>query len=361
MAANLRDVSTLPRHIQADAAALNKYLESGGDGTAPADALVETGQTSVVADAPANTPTDAPANAPTDAPKPTPAKSDAPADAPADAPKTVTPEAYADLEQRYKTLDMLLKQSSADRVKSESALNFNVRQLTKQLEEQTGGLQDTPAKPVAVVTDADRADFGDSIAVMERVVAEAIQPLLADGKRLRAIEARLNALAPEVEATAAAQASTHMSVYEASLDKLVPGWRSLRADAAFNTYLTQIHPDIGVSYKELILNAESRGEADRVAHLIKGWEGWKPASSHPVANEPQAEGAPKPQPDELLAQVAPSISKTTTSEPVKPDTGEMSAADYEQLRNDISKGKYNGDELVKVRAKLHKAGMALQT
>lgn len=236
-------------------------------------------------------------------------------------------------QQRYKTL-----QSKFDR--EVPALHAQLREQSQQMQNLLAELQKQKESPKAdtssggEVTPKDEEDFGSDLVDMVRRCAREIVrreaiPLI-DGLR-KELQGMLAPVAERVERSASDR-------FWDTVKTFVPDWDAIDNNPDWWEFLNTTPEFAEDSYRELATKAIAKGDATKIANLVKLWRGH--AAPQPVVTP----ATPKP---DLQRQVTPSTSRA--SAPV-PQTGKIwTKAEYEaamDVRNISRVGAAEADRLV---------------
>lgn len=243
-------------------------------------------------------------------------------------PATPSPEAPKSREedpaywrQRFQTVSGILDTEVprlTAQVKEQSA---QIQQLLRQLEQPKAAEQ---PKDGALVTSKDEEDFGsDLIDMVRRCALETVRrefaPMTAKLEKLeKELQEKLSAVAGRVEKSDADKFWDKVKTH-------VPDWDAIDNDPSWWEFLNTTPEFAEDSYRELAARAIQKGDATKIANLVKLWRGPVVAPVPPVPPAtPTPPAAPKP---ELQRQVAPSTSRA--SAPVQPTGQIWTRADYE--------------------------------
>ena len=261
----------LPKQVQAQLAEVEAYEKALEAQSNPQDGELDT-ETEVVAET-------------EEAPKLEKAK---PADTP---PTDVEEETF---KQKYKTL--------TGKYDAEvPRLHQQVREMTeatKQLREELKALKVEPTKSkekVSLVTDADRAEFGEDLLDVQRRVAREVSEEYSD--RLGQQDAVIQKLQKDLAATGSQVGEVNFSQ---RLAQLVPDFAQIDSDERWIAWLDEHDPMLRGPRKAQAQQAFNAGDVEAVAHYVGLW---KETLAAPTAA--------KPNQAELEKQVAPNRSATS--------------------------------------------------
>lgn len=264
---------------------------------------------------PAEAPSDEPPAA-NDAEPPKEPRSETPTEsAPASAAEPKNDDAFAQLEQRYKSLQGMW-QSSVARLNKAEQQNA---ELSEQLQQAIAKLESVaaPAKPgesaTSLVTDKDAEAFGTDLIDLARRVAkeqfgEREQQLLG---QIGKLEQRLAAQDERLGTVAETQVATAQERFYAALDGSLPQWEAIQATPECQTWLQTRVPGTRYTWNQALLAAAGEQDSARALEVFDTF-----LAAHPKM-DPRKKQAPAPQSNkaELQRQVAPSKSAAATATP----------------------------------------------
>jgi hypothetical protein len=256
---------------------------------------------------------------------------------PAVTPESITA-ALAEAEQKYRSLQgMYNKDNAALRTASQ-----RVQEL-EALIASFSAVTPTPAAPAAPVqvTDADRAEYGDTIDMMRKVTQSELHPLLT---RLAAVETALGNLStnlntsvlPQVRQVAQQQAMSAEDRFWTTLSSDVPNWQQINNDPKFQSWLLQVDPLTGTTRQAFLEQAQQKLDVQRVVAFFRAFSPPAPAAA-------AATDTTQPSASELEKQIAPGRSRGGKP-PVNPTTKQWTPAEAAKLYDDKRKGVYVGRE-----------------
>lgn len=275
------------------------------------------------------------AEAPTE-PAPAPAEPEPPKEPTSVAPATPEPavaaepknDEYAQLEQRYKSLQGMW-QSSVARLNKAEQQNA---ELTEKLQQAIERLEAAavPAKPnepaSSLVTDKDAEAFGTDLIDLARRVAkeqfgEREAQLLS---QIQKLEQRLVAQDAKLGTVAETQVVSAQERFYATLDSSLASWESIQATPECQAWLQTQIPGTRYTWNQALLSAAGEHDAPRALQVFDTF-----LAAHPTL-DPRKKAAPAPESKkaELQRQVAPSKSAAATATPQGKRT--YSAREYEQ-------------------------------
>ena len=211
-------------------------------------------------------------------------------------------------------------------------------EVTKRLQEELKALNVEPTKPkekVSLVTDADRAEFGEELLDVQRRVAEEVSHQYED--RLTKQDAVIQDLQGKL-------ADTGNQVGEMDFNQrlryLVPDFSTIDSDERWVAWLNEHDPMLRGPRRVQAQQAFDKGDAEAIAHYVGLWKATFAEPSEPVKPPNQAE---------LEKQVAPnrsanSVSTKSVGQTSKVySTREVDAA-WTKVRTLNTQGKYEAAE-----------------
>lgn len=248
-------------------------------------------------------------------------------------------------EQKYKSLQGMY---NADIPK----LSAQIKELTAKNAQMTDLMASLHAVPVPaaappaqkLVSDADVAEYGDSLEMMRKVSREELYPLHAE---IAALKVALNNLAtsvntsvlPQVRRVAEQQVMTAEDRFWTELQRDVPNWQQINGDPEFQSWLLSVDDLTGHTRQSFLEQAQARLDVGRVVAFFRTYAAVSGKHSTP-ATPPAAQpnGA-----SELEKQLAPGRSRGGQP-PVNPTAKMYSPADITKFYDDVRKGVYKGRE-----------------
>lgn len=238
---------------------------------------------------------------------------------PADtSPTDVEDESYA---QKYKTL-----QGKYDA--EVPRLHQQVRDMTeatKQLQAELKALKAEPTKPkekVSLVTDEDRAEFGEELLDVQRRIAREVSQEYED--RFEQQESVIKALEEKLAQTGNQIGEVGFSQ---RLAQLVPDFAEIDKDERWMGWLNEHDPMLRGPRRSQAQAAFDAGDAEAVAHYVSLWKETLTEPSEPAKPEVQAE---------LEKQVAPSRSANSVKSPTTPNSKVYSAREMDAAWSKVS-------------------------
>lgn len=196
-----------------------------------------------------------------------------------------------------------------------------------------------PAAPARLVTPEEEADFGpDLLSVVGKRSRDELAP------ELSALQARLNQLEGRVDGTTKiVQKDLQQQMY-GTLSADVPNWREINKMQDFHDWLSYPDPYSGKVRHEMLKEAFSRHETNRVLSFFKGFLAEAPGlpqnPSGQVPGAPQTNGSGRPSLEDFAA---PGRARSGP-EPITPDKPVYTHADIAKFYHDKLQGKYKGRE-----------------
>lgn len=242
--------------------------------------------------------------------------------------------------QKYRTLQGMYNAEVPRLHAQNKELTSRVAQLEQLLSSLSAQPAQAPTAPVqkqSVLTQADIAEYGESIDVMRRVYQEEVGSLHGEINQLKSyIQQMQTNVVPQVQAVVQRQAASAEQQFWADLTSAVPSWQAVNGDQEFHNWLLDADPLTGITRQTYLEDAQRALDARRVANFFRTWleVSGKAAVAQPNRKAPASE---------LERQVAPGRAKsggTATSN--KANT--YSPEDIRSFFNDVRSGKYKGRE-----------------
>jgi uncharacterized coiled-coil protein SlyX len=204
-----------------------------------------------------------------------------------------------DFEQKYRTLQGKYDAEVPRLHQQVRELSDKLGALQKQLAEKKPAEPTKPKEKVSLVTDADRAEFGEELIDVQRRVAQEVAQDYED---------RLEAQARVIEELRSQVVSTGSRVGEMSfsqqLNALVPDFAQVDRDERWVAWLNEYDPMLRAPRRVQAKAAFDAGDAEAVAHYVQLWK--------QSITEPTGQGK-DPRQSELEKQVAPNRSASSAS------------------------------------------------
>lgn len=241
-------------------------------------------------------------------------QSETPAPAPAPAPAEPKSDEFAQLEQRYKSLQGMWQSASA-RLQKAEAQNA---ELAQKLQDAITRLESVaPAKPAeqqtgSLVTDKDAEAFGTDLIDLARRVAkeqfgEREKQLLG---KIEELTTRLSAQDQKLGTVAQTQVATAQDRFYSALDSGFAQWEAIQATPECQQWLQTRVPGTRGTWNQALLAAAEEFDAPRALEVFETF-----LATHPQM-DPRKKPAPEPSKKaELQRQVAPSKSGAATATP----------------------------------------------
>ena len=248
--------------------------------------------------------------------------------------------------QKYKTLQGMYNAEVPrlhEQTRTQSQRIQQLEQLLASVSQQPQARPTEPA-PTKIVSDADIAEYGESLDVMRRVNREEMAPVL---QRLTAIEGFLqqvqSSMVPQLQQVQQRQAQTAEQAFWAGLSDNVTNWREINDNPDFQAWLMQVDPLTGISRQIYLEDAQRALDARRVSQFFRTWleMNGQAAVAQPTGQRPPAPASKAS--TELERQVAPGRSKNPG--PPNSNKGKVyTPADITKFFHDVKLGQYKGKE-----------------
>lgn len=318
-----------------------------------------------LAAAPPAAPAPEPAPAPAPPAPPAPSSPDAPpaaanppvTPAPAPAPSAQPTNPETELQRLHQQL-----QSEQGRRAANEAETLELRGRLQQVTEQLAAMQranPAPAAPapapVNLITDQDKADFGeDMIDFVGRVVKQAYGATI-DGllRRIGTLEGQLRQVGQQAQTAQQSSEEIAAQRYFQRLDELVPNWQAINDDPAFVDWLKNRDTFSRKTRHELLKSAHAEADAETVAAFFNAYLREK--------GTPAAAPAPAPTPVPPAPSVDPAtlVAPTPSNAPapsVNPRNGKIwTQAEIEQVYDDRIKKRITPEKFAEQEAEIQRA------
>lgn len=221
---------------------------------------------------------------------------------------------FAQLEQRYKSLQGMWQSANARLQKAEAQNAELVEKLQAAIERLDGSSSAKPSEPATsqLVTDKDAEAFGtDLIDLARRIAKEQFgeREKLLMGK-IEDLTQRLTAQDQRLGTVAQTQAQTAQERFYATLDGQLSTWEAIQATPECQQWLQTRVPGTRATWNDALLTAAEEVDAARALEVFETF-----LSAHPQM-DPRKKPAPEPSKKaELQRQVAPSKSAAATATP----------------------------------------------
>jgi hypothetical protein len=251
-----------------------------------------------------------------------------------------------DYEQKYKTLQGMF---NLELPKLRSDIKERDDKLA-QMESLMASLQTLPAAPALPATvqisDAEKAEWGDSIEMMRKVSKAELHPVLAE---IATLKTALNNLAtslntsvlPQVRHVAQQQATSATDQFWGNLQQAVPNWQQTNNDPDFQSWLLSVDDLTGHTRQSFLEQAQKALDVNRVIAFFRSYAAAS-GKTIPTAT-PHLSAQPNGSASELEAQLAPGRSRGGKP-PVNPTAKTYTQADIAKFYDDVRKGVYRGRE-----------------
>jgi hypothetical protein len=244
--------------------------------------------------------------------------------------------------QKYKTLQGMYNAEVPRLHQQNREMQSRVQQM-EQLLASLSAQQTTPAaaptsqQTERLVTDQDVADYGESLDMMRKVSREELIPV---AQRLAQIEQTLQRMqthvVPQVQAVAQRQQMSAEQAFWADLTSMVPNFRDINGNEAFQSWLLEADPLTGISRQTYLDAAQRELDAPRIANFFRAW-------LETTGQAAVAQSTGRASTSELEKQVAPGRTKSTGT-PQSNNAKKYSPQDIQKFFDDVRSGKYKGRE-----------------
>lgn len=232
-----------------------------------------------------------------------------------------------DFEHKYRVLQGMFNKT-----------NEQLRDATTRLEQVTAQLNTKPEQPPEpapkpAVDPRDVETFGAAMIAMVQRYAESTFQALANqfGTKLAEVETRLAAIGQALNGVSQQTTLSLEQTFWSELEKLVPDFAQVNADAQFIAWLEDADPVYGVPRQAALASAQKALDAQRVAAVFKAFKATRPA----VASPP---------PNPLANQIAPSAASSASVAPAHAPAAPVTQQAIRQFYDDVRRGKYVGRE-----------------
>lgn len=266
----------------------------------------------------------------------------------------ITAEKYAELQQKYETLQGLHNKDRQKLAQTEGRVDTLERIVQAQAAARTAEPAPTaPARrePQSLVTKDEIEEFGaDLTDFTRRLAREEFTPALEDVlDQLQKLNTTVAGMKQVVGSTAEVAANTAEERFHAEMDKLVqggdgtPDWEKINYDQNFIDWLENVGQDSDEPRKNVLVRAYQRKDARKCAGFFNAYKREKG-----LPQGPAAPGTP-PSPPSVPANPAASLVSPAPVAPAAPTSNRgkgktYSLAEIEQVYSDYTKGKYKGRE-----------------
>ena len=242
--------------------------------------------------------------------------------------------------QKYKTLQGMYNAEVPRLHQQNREMSNRVQQMEQLLASLSA--QQTSAQPQQIVekiiTDKDVEEYGESLDVMRKVSREELIPMEQRFAQMEQMFRQMQTnVVPQVQAVAQRQQVSAEQGFWAELTSVVPNFRQINDNDAFQSWLLSADPLTGITRQTYLDDAQRSLDAKRVANFFRAW-----LESTGQAAVAQSTG--RAQNSELEKQVTPGRSRNTGT-PATTNQGKMySPQDIQKFFNDVRTGKYKGRE-----------------
>lgn len=261
----------------------------------------------------------------------------------------ITGEAYAQLMQRYETLQGLHNRDQQKLHQAEGRLEVIERMLLAQ--QQARAAEPPPSAPVRtppkLVDDKEIEEFGpDLIDVTRRIAREEFRPVIDDLlDQVQAITAKLNSMSQTVGATAQIASTAAEERFETEMNRLVkgadgtPDWQQINESQNFIDWCQQVGQDSYEPRIKVLQHAYQRKDAQKCAGFFNAYKRDKGLPTGETSGAPsQAPASP------AAAFVSPSPVAPAAPTNNRGAKKSFTIAQVEKVYSDFTKGVYKGKE-----------------
>ena len=189
-----------------------------------------------------------------------------------------------------------------------------------------------------LVTEEDKAEYGESIDMMRKVSREELIPVAQEIAAIKRILAQLQMnVVPQVQNLANHQAQSNEQQFWATLTAMIPNWRAVNDNEDFQNWLLDIDPLSGISRQTILDDAQRNLDVARVANFFRTWN-----EMNGVANVAQNTNR-KASASELERQVAPGKGRNTGA-PTGGAGKTYTPEDIKEFFANVRQGQYKGRE-----------------
>lgn len=244
--------------------------------------------------------------------------------------------------QKYRTLQGMYN-AEVPRLHQQ---NREMTQRVQQMEQLLATLSSQQSAPAAapvsqqaerLVSDKDVEEYGESIDMMRKVSREELNPV---AQRLGQIEQMLRQMqanvVPQVQNLAHRQQMSSEQAFWADLTAVVPNFREINGNEAFQSWLLEADPLTGITRQTYLDAAQRELDARRVANFFRTW-------LEITGQATVAQSTGRASTSELEKQVAPGRTKSTGT-PQSNKAKTYSPQDIQKFFDDVRAGKYKGRE-----------------
>ena len=234
-------------------------------------------------------------------------------------------------ERKYKTLQGMYN-ADVPRLRNEVAdLKSQLETAIARLDAASKKTEEAPVE--RLVTDKDVEDFGsDLVDLIKRQATEVAQQQI---DRLKEENAQLR---QELNGVSERQGDIARQTYFADLARMVPDYEDINVDQRFLDWLSEVDPLSGHQRQEFLNNAFNTYDVARTAILFNAFK-------ELTGSAPK----PKAPPKELVRQVAPGTSKSSTQTIVNTNEKIWSMAEIDRFYKDVARGVFKGNDAEQAR------------
>ena len=242
--------------------------------------------------------------------------------------------------QKYKTLQGMYNAEVPRLHQQNREMSNRVQQMEQLLASLSAQQTSAQSQQIVekIVTDKDVEEYGESLDVMRKVSREELIPMEQRFAQMEQMFRQMQTnVVPQVQAVAQRQQVSAEQGFWAELTSVVPNFRQINDNDAFQSWLLSADPLTGITRQTYLDDAQRSLDAKRVANFFRAW-----LESTGQAAVAQSTG--RAQNSELEKQVTPGRSRNTGT-PATTNQGKMySPQDIQKFFNDVRTGKYKGRE-----------------
>ena len=242
--------------------------------------------------------------------------------------------------QKYKTLQGMYNAEVPRLHQQNREMSNRVQQMEQLLASLSAQQTSAQSQQIVekIVTDKDVEEYGESLDVMRKVSREELIPMEQRFAQMEQMFRQMQTnVVPQVQAVAQRQQVSAEQGFWAELTSVVPNFRQINDNEAFQSWLLSADPLTGITRQTYLDDAQRSLDARRVANFFRAW-----LESTGQAAVAQSTG--RIQNSELEKQVTPGRSRNTGT-PATTNQGKMySPQDIQKFFNDVRTGKYKGRE-----------------
>lgn len=242
--------------------------------------------------------------------------------------------------QKYKTLQGMYNAEVPRLHQQNREMSNRVQQMEQLLASLSAQQTSAQSQQIVekIVTDKDVEEYGESLDVMRKVSREELIPMEQRFTQMEQMFRQMQTnVVPQVQAVAQRQQVSAEQGFWAELTSVVPNFRQINDNEAFQSWLLSADPLTGITRQTYLDDAQRSLDAKRVANFFRAW-----LESTGQAAVAQSTG--RAQHSELEKQVTPGRSRNTGT-PATTNQGKMySPQDIQKFFNDVRTGKYKGRE-----------------